>query len=195
MVTSDEVLEFWLGPEQERDEPAEETRARWWRKSDALDREISVTFGDAIAAAAAGELDSWTMTAQGRLAVVILLDQYTRNVFRGSGRMYQHDGRAVATALAGIDAGDDLKLRIAECYFLYMPLMHSEDRVLQERCVALFEALAERGRTWCHGAVDYACAHRDIVARFGRFPHRNELLGRASTDEEREFLQEPGSSF
>ena len=195
MTSPDDVLEFWLGPEPQRDEPAAEVRTRWWKKDDAFDREIGATFEDAISAAGAGDLEAWLQHPRGRVAVVILLDQLTRNVFRGSGRMYDHDERAVATAVAGIDAGEDSQLRVAERYFLYMPLVHVENLALQNRSVALFEALAARGGEWCASAARYARSHRDIVARFGRFPHRNALLARPSTNEERDFLREPGSSF
>ena len=194
MLTADEVLTFWLGPEASRDEPGEATRKQWWKKDPDFDREIAETFGSAIELAGVGDLDGWAETPQGRLAIVILLDQFTRNVFRDQPKMYQHDRKAVSHALSGIDGGEAPALRLSERYFLYMPLMHAEDLELQDRCVELFRELSGQAE-WCSGALGYAEAHRDIVAEFGRFPHRNRLLDRTSTGAEIRFLKQPGSSF
>lgn len=193
-VTTDDVLDFWLGPEAQRNAPEESVRKRWFQKDAAFDEEIRMMFGDIIEHAGAGQLDAWAESPRGRLALVILLDQFTRNVYRDSPQMYAHDVHAVTMAEIGIDRGEDNRLAMAERYFLYMPLMHAEDRKRQERCVVLFEALADVAPQFA-AALKYARAHRDIVARFGRFPHRNELLGRTSTAEEIEFLKQPGSSF
>lgn len=193
-TTPDDVLDFWLGPESDRDAPRAELSARWWKQDPAFDEEIRRTFGTAVAAAGRHELDAWTAAPRGRLALVILLDQLTRNVHRGSARMYENDAQALSLAIEALDAGGDEALRPAERYFLYMPLMHAEDLAVQERCVRCFERLARQAPRF-EDSVSYARRHRDIVARFGRFPHRNRLLGRATTSEEAEFLEQPGSSF
>ncbi|MGD8862466.1 MAG: DUF924 family protein [Myxococcales bacterium] len=193
MASADEILEFWLGPEQERDRVPESVTRRWWRKSAELDAEIRERFGDDVERAGRGELDSWLQTPRGRLAVVILLDQFTRNIHRDSGAMYDHDAAALRIAEEGIERGDDRALRMHERQFLYMPLMHAESPPAQERCCELFEQLASEA-PWLD-VRDFAVRHRDIVARFGRFPHRNELLGRETTPDEAEFLKQPGSSF
>jgi len=194
MSDAHDVLDFWLGPEAERDAPSAAVTARWWKKDPAFDREIEARFGALVESAKARALEGWTGTPRGRLAVLVLLDQFTRNIFRGSGRMYDGDAYALELTLAGLAAGEDTKLALAERYFLYMPLMHAEDRDPQERCVVLFEVLT-KAAPHLGDAAGYARAHRDIVARFGRFPHRNVLLGRTSTAEEVEFLKQPGSSF
>lgn len=188
---ADAVLEYWLGPEAERDHVQ---RSQWWSKDPDFDAEVRSRFGPAIEAAAAGTLDGWLTSPRGRLAIVILLDQFTRNAFRDSAAMYAHDPQAVQVALGAIDGGHDRSLRRIERYFLYMPLMHAEDLAHQDRAVALFGALAEEAPD-LDKALRYAHAHRDIVARFGRFPHRNAILGRPTTPEEAEFLRQPGSSF
>jgi uncharacterized protein (DUF924 family) len=174
----DEVLEFWFA------DPA-----RWWKKDPAFDTEIRRRFSDLHAAIERGEHEDWLDTPRGALAYIIVLDQFSRNMFRGTARMFASDAQALAAARAAIDRGYDAALPPAERGFLYMPLMHSEDLADQERCVELFQAFAGSDQ------VRYAQQHREIIRRFGRFPHRNEVLGRASTSEELEFLTQPGSSF
>jgi uncharacterized protein (DUF924 family) len=187
------ILEFWLGTESERDAPAPEVRERWYAKSDEFDAQLGREFGQPLERAGRGELDAWSETPRGLLALVIMLDQFTRNLHRGSGRMFEHDARALALAKQAIERGDDAKLRGAECQFLYMPFMHSEAIDDQRRSLELFEHLARVApgldcRSW-------ARSHHDIVARFGRFPHRNAWIGRSSTEAETEFLKQPNSGF
>ena len=174
----DDVLEFWLA------DPA-----RWFRKDPAFDAEIGARFGALHAAIEAGDHEAWRATPRGALAYVIALDQFARNMFRGTPRSFASDPRALTAATASIARGDDAHLTPPERAFLYMPLMHSEDLADQDRCVALFEALGIATN------LTYAEAHRAVIRRFGRFPHRNAILGRASTPEEIAFLAEPGSSF
>ncbi|MCA9526777.1 MAG: DUF924 domain-containing protein, partial [Myxococcales bacterium] len=146
-----------------------------------------------------GEHADWLEDPRGRLATVVVLDQLSRNMFRGDARMYAADERALALALEGLARGDDRSLQLAERVFLYMPLMHAEDVGHQERCVALMTALRAsapaslREKYALH--VKFAGLHRDVVARFGHFPHRNDILGRTTTPEEAVFLQGPNSSF
>jgi uncharacterized protein (DUF924 family) len=192
---ADEVLAFWFGDLDERGRADEAHTRRWYMKDATFDAEIARRFGALHGAVARGERDDWLATPRGRLAAVIVLDQFSRNMFRGSKEAFASDARAAAIALEGIERGEDRQLAAAERSFLYMPLMHAEDLALQERCVALF-------RSWCDEAPDeaaqslrYAEQHRDIVARFGRFPHRNATLGRDTTPEEATFLTQPGSSF
>ncbi len=199
MRQPDEVLEFWFPADQDR------ANALWWGKDPALDAEIRERFAATLSAARAGELDSWAETARGRLALIVVLDQLSRNILRGDPSTYAADAQARALTLAGLERGHDRALRPIERLFFYLPLEHSEALADQQRCVALMQELADEvaaepgvddaRRDRFAGFVDYAIRHRDIIARFGRFPHRNALLGRSSTAEELEFLTQPGSSF
>lgn len=175
----DALLDFWFSLPQER----------WWTKDPAFDALLAERFLALHEAVARGEHDAWRETARGALATVIALDQLPRNLFRGTPRAFATDPAARAATRDALDRGFDHALGVFERGFLYMPLMHSEDPADQARCVALFAA---------HGPpayVGFAEQHRAIVDRFGRFPHRNAVLGRASTPEEEAFLREPGSSF
>lgn len=189
----------WFGP-LDADGMASPAKAETWFIHDAsFDNALRARFGALHAELLAGAHTEWKVDPQGRLALIIGLDQLTRNLCRGSGAMYQADDRALALALEGLDRGEDQALALAEQDFLYMPLMHAEDLAHQDRCVALFEArlptAVPQTRDRLAMGAKYARLHRDIIARFGRFPHRNALLGRASTPEEEAFLLEPNSSF
>jgi uncharacterized protein (DUF924 family) len=197
----DAILSFWFGP---ADAPLTATVTRWFQRDDALDAQIAREFGDDVAAAAAGEHAAWTAEPRGALALVVLLDQFTRNAFRGTPGAFAFDPQALAITQAALTDGTDRALGWLERYVLRMPLMHAEDRAVQDASVAAFAALhAEASAAGAApavveilaGAVDYARRHAAIVARFGRYPHRNAILGRASTDEELAFLREPGSAF
>jgi uncharacterized protein (DUF924 family) len=192
-VNADSILEYWLGPEASRDNPPRSNRQLWFEKSPETDAYITREYASSVELAGHGELDTWAAQARGRLALVILLDQFTRNIHRGSGRMYEYDEKAVSLTRQGVALRQDAELKAAERQFLYMPLMHSEELADQTRSVELFEALATVAPAF--DSRSWAQKHRDIVARFGRFPHRNSLLGRTSTAEEIEFLRQPGSSF
>jgi uncharacterized protein (DUF924 family) len=173
---SEEILHEWF-----RD------AARWWASDPEFDRHLRSFCGTDVEAALRGERDDWARTPRGALALVILLDQIARNIHRGTPRMYAGDAKALVTCLAVIETGGDASLSEDERRFLYMPLMHSEDRALQERSLEKFRDLGQ--------SLDYAEQHAKIVFRFGRFPHRNAILGRESTPEEIEFLKKPDSSF
>jgi uncharacterized protein (DUF924 family)/uncharacterized protein YciI len=194
-----EVLTFWFGELDAEGQADAAHSQRWYRKDPAFDRLITDTFADLHAAVARGERDHWLASARGRLAVIIVLDQFSRNMFRDSAQSFAQDARAQAVVLEGLARGEDRRLAFAERSFFYMPLMHAEDRGLQERSVAAFsgwrDELASPARERVEGLLEYAVRHEAIVRRFGRFPHRNRVLGRASTPEELAFLQEPGSSF
>jgi uncharacterized protein (DUF924 family) len=186
-LSPDQVLDFWFGPAPHAE------RGVWFRKDPAFDAEIRSRFGTAIEAALSGTFADWRATPLGALARVLLLDQFTRNAFRDTPRAFVGDAQALATATAVVDAGHDRALDRYERWFLYMPFEHAEDVAAQHRSLALFGGLA--AETGVPGNIEWAQKHAAIVRRFGRFPHRNEILGRASTPEELAFLREPGSRF
>ena len=168
------------------------TRDVWFRKDDAFDNTIRQRFGVALAAGIAGAFGDWCNEPLGCLARVVLLDQFTRNAFRGTPRAFAGDAGALATSELAIARGFDRALALHERWFLYMPFEHSESLATQERGVALFETLARDG---LDSPLPWAIRHRDVIRRFGRFPHRNEILGRTSTPDEIAFLAQPGSRF
>jgi uncharacterized protein (DUF924 family) len=193
------VLEFWFGALDARGVASEARSRAWFEKNDAFDREIEQRFGALHAALARGERDDWLSSTRGALAAVIVLDQFSRNMFRNTKRMFESDPRALAIAAALVERGQDHKLAFDERGFLYMPFMHSEKLADQERCVTLFQSFRDEHvgdlRERCQYSLGYAERHLEIIRRFGRFPHRNAILGRESTPEEIEFLKQPGSSF
>ncbi len=189
-TSPEEVVDFWFGRE---DEPGYgEFREAWFRKDPEFDQQIRDRFEDLYEAAATGELDDWKKEARSCLALVILLDQFPRNMFRGDPRSYATDRKAQETAGYAVDRALDRELPPFQRMFLYMPFMHSEDLAHQRRSVELFRALGGEGE---EAPSYYAVRHMEIIERFGRFPHRNEILGRQTTSEEAEFLTQPGSSF
>jgi uncharacterized protein (DUF924 family) len=182
MSPSDEVLAFWLnaGP------------SKWFAKDDAFDRQIRDRFEHLHLQGSTGALNGWAETPEGALALVVLLDQFPRNMYRGSAHAFATDPLALRIARQAVDAGQHLQVDAAVRFFLFMPFEHSEDMADQDRAVALFEAL--QAATGDPGNLQWAVLHRDIIARFGRFPHRNACLGRDSTPEEVKFLAEGGFS-
>jgi uncharacterized protein (DUF924 family) len=162
-------------------------------KSDDFDREIRERFAALWEAAAGGGLRSWQSTPLAALALVLVLDQFPRNLFRGTARAFASDALALEAARTMVDRRFDALLRPVERVFVYLPFEHAEDLGSQRRAVELFSAV--EGGVLDGSYADYARRHCDVIARFGRFPHRNELLGRASTPEEIEFLKQPGSRF
>ena len=186
-----DVLAFWFGGEGEPGYG--EFRDQWFQKDGAFDREVTDRFGDLYEQAAAGELDTWREAAESCLALVVVLDQFPRNMFRGDAKTHATDAEALDAAKYAIEHALDRELPAFQKMFLYMPFMHAESVEDQRRSVELFEGLAaEPGGP---DVVEYAVGHREIVERFGRFPHRNAILGRETTPEEAEFLTQPGSSF
>lgn len=188
---ADEVLNFWFGREGEPGYG--EFRRAWFRKDETFDDEVRERFGDLYERAASGALDGWRDDARSCLALVIVLDQFPRNMFRGDPRTHATDGKALEISRYGVDNALDRELPPFQRHFLYMPFMHSEDLEDQRRSVELFELLAAVPDG--PDMTSYAVGHMEIVERFGRFPHRNGLLGRETTPEEAEFLAQPGSSF
>jgi uncharacterized protein (DUF924 family) len=183
------VLDFWFGELDAAGQADAEHAARWWRKDPELDSELRTRFETDHAAIEAGHREHWRDDPRGLVAYVIVLDQLSRNMYRGTPRMFASDRRALEAARQGIDRGLERALPTTLRAFLYMPFMHSERLADQDRAVVLFGSLGSAEQ------LDFAIQHRDIVARFGRFPHRNAILGRESTPEEIAFLAEPGSSF
>jgi uncharacterized protein (DUF924 family) len=175
-VTASDVVGFWL----------EAGYDKWFNQNDAFDAEIGRRFRATHEAAARGELTEWERTAGGALALLILLDQFPRNMFRGLARTYATDRQARAVADRAIAQGFDTAVDPSCRGFFYLPFMHSEERVDLDRCERLYEAAGDED------GLKYARHHRDIVARFGRFPHRNAMLGRATTAEEQAFLDAGG---
>lgn len=166
---------------------------RWFKRDPAFDDALRERFGAAVEAALDGGFDAQAVDPRAALALVIMLDQFPRNLFRLQARAFAGDARARALATRAVDAGRDQALAPIERCFLYLPFEHSELLADQERSVALHEALPET--TWRAEVVRYAEAHRDVILRFGRFPHRNQTLGRASTEAELAYLATPGSGF
>lgn len=186
------VLDFWFGRPGEPEHGQQ--RAAWFVKDPAFDARIRALFLPTVEAALNGDLDSWTATPRGALALLIVLDQFPRNLFRGTAKAFAGDAQARALAGKMVDAGFDQQLAPVERVFAYLPFEHSEAMADQERCVALCAALAEAAPGF-ESTLDYARRHRDVIARFGRFPHRNAALGRPSTPEEAAYLAQPGAGF
>ena len=182
-----EILTFWFGDKPHR------SREVWFRKDDVFDREIRQRFAAALAAGIAGAFGEWCTTPAGSLARVVLLDQLTRNAFRGTPEQFAGDPGALATAIDAIDRGFDEALDAHERSFLYLPFEHSEQLDMQDRGVALFTALA--AETSVDAPLPWAEKHRDVIRRFGRFPHRNHVLGRTPTEAETRYLAEGGLHF
>ncbi len=193
------VLAFWLGAAEPTDASALTRQPLWFTKSDALDADIRSRFGAWVQEARTGRLHAWAETAHGRLALVVLLDQFSRNAWRGQPESFAGDAQALALALEALDNGHWEAVAPLARFFLALPLEHAEDPALQARSVALFTALAAQAtpatQSVLSGALDYAHQHQQVIARFGRFPHRNAVLGRASTAEEQAYLAQPGSGF
>ena len=186
--SAQQVLDFWFGPE---DQPGYgEARKEWFEKNDAFDEEIREKFGGLHAAVAQGLLDYfWKDSPLSNLAAVIVLDQFSRQLYRDDAKAFAQDGHALTLAKHALEQGFDQQVPEVHRMFFYLPFEHSENLEDQDRSVALFAQLdnAEWNR--------YAQAHRDVVARFGRCPHRNKTLGRESTPEEEAYLAQPGSGF
>jgi len=193
------VLAFWFGPPGSSAEIAGRQRPLWFGKSPENDQAVIDRFAAALTAATAGRLNHWAHTPRGRLALVIVLDQFPHHIHRDRPQAFATDPPALALSLDALATGEDRQLAPIERVFLYLPLEHAESIDMQERSVSLYEQLAQEAtddeRALFDNFLDYARKHLDVVARFGRFPHRNAILGRPSTPDEIEFLKQPGSRF
>jgi uncharacterized protein (DUF924 family) len=176
----EDVLYFWF---------TESGPKRWWKKSDAFDALIERRFLSLYESAHMGELFEWRESPRGRLAEIIVLDQFPRNMFRGDARSFESDAIALTLAQEAVSIGADRLLSAEEKQLLYMPYMHSESLKVHDEAVKIFS------QPGMENNLDFEHRHRDIIVRFGRYPHRNDILGRKSTPEEIEFLKQPGSSF
>jgi uncharacterized protein (DUF924 family) len=185
-ITPDEVLKFWF---------EENGRDQWFGKEPAFDDEIRHRFGELAHQARDGKLERWVEAPRSCLALIILIDQFSRNLYRDSPLAWSADVHALAITKLALEKGYDAELDKIEQAFMYLPLMHSEALADQERCVELTKKNADSGSEFNEKNYEAALQHRDIIARFGRFPHRNDILGRDSTAEELEFLQDPDSHF
>jgi uncharacterized protein (DUF924 family) len=195
----EQILSFWFSDSLDSPEAAKTQGKFWFGRSDALDEDIRKRFGDLPERAARGEFETWRREPRSALALVILLDQFPRNLFRDSARAFEFDAKAQEITLSAIAAGFHQKLHPLEAVFLCLPLEHAEDLELQNRSVGLFEKLCERApaamKTQFEEFADYARRHREVIRRFGRFPHRNAVLGRKSTSEESDYLASGGERF
>lgn len=180
VVTPDDILQFWF---------EQSSYSQWFARDDAFDADIRERFADTHRAACAGELWHWRKTAKGRLAEVIVLDQFSRNLHRKSPLAFAMDGMALALVQEAIDRGDDEKLEMLQRRFLYMPFMHSESAAMHEIAMKLFSDIGDEN------TLKYEKLHKKIIDRFGRYPHRNEVMKRKTTKEEAAFLKEPQSAF
>jgi len=191
-VGPQDVLDFWFGAPGSAEFGSQ--RKEWFTKDDAFDRLIAERFGLTVEQALRGELDGWAETAPGALARILLLDQFTRNVFRGGRRAFAGDAQALAAASAMVGTRQDEALAPFMRAFVYMPFEHAEGMAMQDEAVRLFTRLAATAPEHAQG-LDYAHRHHAVIERFGRFPHRNASLGRQSTAEELAYLAQPGSGF
>ena len=199
MDTPDTLHAFWFGTSPQDAEVIASQSALWWQKQPAVDTEIRKRFAPLVERAATGELDSWLGELRGRLALILLTDQFPRNIWREQAAAFAFDVLALRWAKEALVLGLDTRARPIERVFLYLPLEHSENLADQQHAVRLFDALAasvsSELRPAFDGFLDYARRHLEIFERFGRFPHRNAALGRETTAAEADFLRQPGSRF
>ncbi len=193
------VIRYWFGTDPDDARVAKEHAALWWSKDQRIDDEIRRKFKPLVLAAGSNALNDWKATVYGKLALILLTDQFPRNIFRGKPEAFRFDDIALDVSLQGLAAGEDKLLRPIHRAFFYLPLEHSENLEHQHRCVKLFQELfhevPDHQKPIFEGFLEYALRHYAIIERFGRFPHRNAILGRESTPQEVRFLQQPGSSF
>jgi uncharacterized protein (DUF924 family) len=193
------ILDFWFGDSLRSSGAVAERVGLWFAANAEFDREIGNRFASLPERALCGEFDAWLRRSESALALILILDQFSRNLFRDSAGAFMFDAKARETAAVSLDAGFQDELEAIQAVFLYLPFEHSEEAADQERSVTLFEQLVSRAppgleRTFQNFA-DHARRHRDVVQRFGRFPHRNAVLGRHSSPEELDYLDSGGESF
>jgi uncharacterized protein (DUF924 family) len=193
LISAQDVLDFWFLPIGVKGHNTQ--RPEWFRKDEQFDRQIAERFGAVVEEALAGGLRRWDDEGtQGTLARIIVLDQFTRNIYRGTPQAFAGDALALDAALALDNSGANQTLPPVQRLFSYLPFEHAENLAMQQRSLDLFDMLRASASGF-DSAYDYARRHYDVIRRFGRFPHRNAILGRVSTAEEREFLKQPGSGF
>jgi uncharacterized protein (DUF924 family) len=199
IANPDDILAFWFGDALAAPEQVSERVELWFRKNDAFDREVARRFGSLPELAAQGALAPWRGKPSSALALVLVLDQFPRNLYRGSARAFEFDPFALGVTLDAIARGFDSALHPLQASFFYLPLEHAEDAEQQERAVELFEQLTARApaelRSMFENFTSYARRHREVIRRFGRFPHRNAILNRPSTATETAYLESGGDRF
>jgi uncharacterized protein (DUF924 family) len=199
MTIPEAVLEFWFADAGTGVEAVAERSQLWFTGGTSFDDSVREHFEDLPPRALAGELDAWQAEPRTSLALVIALDQFPRNLYRGSARAFAFDSRACEVAEAALERGFDQEIGPLEATFLYLPFEHAENAAAQERCVSIFRTLVQRApaelRPQFESFVSYAIRHQQVIDRFGRFPHRNAILGRPSTREEQAFLDAGGDTF
>lgn len=186
-----EILDFWFGSSNSPE--FGKVQKKWFEKDDNFDEEVRDRFLWQYEQAASGQLDSWQESPENCLALIILLDQFGRNMFRGTPRAFATDSKALAAAQHAVSNNFDRQLLPVQRWFIYLPFEHSENLEHQQKSVELFRNL--QGEPDSESVINYAIRHLEIIERFGRFPHRNQILGRETTPAEAEFLQQPGSAF
>jgi uncharacterized protein (DUF924 family) len=194
----DDILDFWFGDLSAPRYPSEERYRLWFGKSEQTDRLIEEGFGADLDRASTGEYESWEEDAPGRLALIVLFDQFSRSVYRDTAQAFAFDEHARALALEGLRRGVDHELHPFQRVFFYLPLEHAENLELQTKSVELYRRLLEAAPQYADklsGYLDYAERHYEVIERFGRFPHRNRILKRESTLEELVYLNQPGTAF
>ena len=199
IATPEAMLDYWFGAPGSAAEISQRQSKLWFGKLPEKDRDISERFTPTFNAAIAGALDPWARSPKGRLALVIVLDQFPHHIHRDTPQAFAQDAKSLALSMAALASGEDKQLTLIERVFLYLPLEHAESLAMQDLSVAQYQQLAseamESERTLFDNFLDYAHKHREVVLRFGRFPHRNDILGRPSSPEEITFLKQPGSRF
>ncbi|WP_347454626.1 DUF924 family protein [Acinetobacter thermotolerans] len=176
----EDILNFWF---------SDEAQPNWFAKNEQFDQSLTEKFSEILQQASQAELWSWRKSVEGRLAEIIVLDQFSRNIYRGTARAFAQDSLALALAQEAISQDLDKQLSPEQRSFLYMPFMHSESKLIHEFALKLFQRLGNQAN------LEYEIKHKIIIDRFGRYPHRNQILGRESTEEELSFLTQPDSSF
>jgi uncharacterized protein (DUF924 family) len=199
MIDPDNIMDFWFGQACASPAATLERNPFWFGSDSVLDQQIWELYADTVTDAGAGHYADWAESAHGRLALILLLDQFPRNIFRGTAEVFRYDAMALELAGQGITLGQFTGLTVPEQAFFLMPYQHSEDVAVQNAGVALYSAMvddaADEWRDVAAGYRDFAAQHRDIIAEYGRFPHRNSVLGRSSTPDEDGYLAGGGATF
>jgi uncharacterized protein (DUF924 family) len=199
VASPDAILDYWFGDAAAATQIAAQQSKLWFGKTVERDREIAERFGATFDAASAGKLAHWAEQPRGRLALIIVLDQFPHHIHRATPQAFSQDDKALALTLGAMESGADRALRPIERVFVYLPLQHAEALAMQDIALARYGELCAAAdaseRALFDAYLDYARKHQAVVAHFGRFPHRNEILGRSSSAEEIEFLKQPGSRF
>lgn len=193
------ILDFWFGRSESLAVILDKQASLWWGKDPHVDREIRERFVDRLDSLIDGKLNEWRSLPESYLAMIILADQFSRNIYRDSASAFAQDELALSLTLDGIENGIDLKLNVVQRVFFYLPFEHSESMAIQDRSVELQKQVLDDApdnlQDQFQGFYNYALLHREVIEKYGRYPHRNNLLGRECTPEEIDYLNQPGSGF